>query len=137
MLEGHFAATSPAVANAAAAAVLVVAGFYQLTPLRARCLASCNQHLGAHAHLRMACDSLQTVRAGLAHGMDCLGACGGCMLALVAVGLMNIPWMVALTLIVLLEKVWRYGDHLAKVVGVGLVLVGILTAVGPRIILGG
>ena len=135
-LEGHFATTAPPVASAAAAGVLVVAGFYQLTPLRARCLASCNQHLGAHAHLPIARYPLQTVRAGLAHGMDCLGACGGCMLAFVAVGLMNLPWMVALTLIVLVEKVWRYGDHLAVVVGVGLVLLGILTAVDPRLILG-
>jgi predicted metal-binding membrane protein len=134
-LEGHFAATTPAVASAAAG-VLAVAGCYQLMPLRARCLVSCNQHLGAHAHLRIARYSLQPVRAGLAHGTDCLGACGGCMLALVAVGLMNIPWMVALTLIVVVEKVWRYGDHLATVVGVGLVLVGILTAVDPGLILG-
>jgi predicted metal-binding membrane protein len=136
MLEGYFAAAAPPMASAAAAGVLAVAGFYQLTPLRARCLASCNQQLGAHAHLRIARYSLQALRAGLVHGTDCLGACGGCMLAFVAVGLMNIPWMVALTLIVLAEKVWRYGDHLAKVVGVGLVLVGILTAVDPRLILG-
>ena len=58
------------------------------------------------------------------------------MLACMAVGLMNIPWMIALALIVVVQKVWRYGDHLAKVVGVGLVLVGILTAVDPRLILG-
>jgi predicted metal-binding membrane protein len=54
----------------------------------------------------------------------------------VAVGLMNIPWMVALTLFVSVEKIWRYGDHLALVVGFGLVLLGILTAVNPRLILG-
>ena len=50
-LEGHFTTTAPPVASAAAAVVLVAAGFYQLTPLRARCLASCNQHLGAQAHI--------------------------------------------------------------------------------------
>ena len=57
------------------------------------------------------------------------------MLALVAVGLLNLPWMGALTLIVVVEKVWRYGNHLAVMVGLGLVLLGILTVVDPRLIL--
>lgn len=135
-LEGHFATTAPPVASATGAGVLMVAGFYQLTPLRTRCLASCNPHLGAHVHLPSVRYPLQTVSAGVTHGMECLGACGGCMLAFVVVGLMNIPWMVALTLIVVVEKIWRYGNHLAVVVGVGLVLLGILTAVDPRLILG-
>lgn len=137
-LQGHFASTAPLVADLSGAMLLVVAGLYQLTPLQARCLASCNRHLGAQAHLPSARYPLHLrhIRAGLAHGMDCLGACGGCMLAFVAVGLMNLPWMVAITVIVLVEKVWRYGDHLAVVVGIGLVLLGILTAVDPRLILG-
>lgn len=135
-LEGCIATTAPPVASAAAAVVLVGAGVYQMTPLQANSLASCNQHLGAHMHLPSTRYPLQMVRAGLAHGVDCLGACGGCMLALVAVGLMNVPWMVALTLTVWLEKVWRYGDHLAPEVGWGLVLLGILTAVELRLILG-
>ncbi len=58
------------------------------------------------------------------------------MLTLVAVGLMNLPWMFAITLIVFAEKVWRYGDRLAPAVGVGLVLLGIFTAVDPGLILG-
>jgi predicted metal-binding membrane protein len=135
-LEGHFVTTAPPIACAAGAVVLVVAGCYQLTPLRERCLASCNGHLGVQAHLPSGTYPLQTVRAGLAHGLDCLGACGGCMLVLVAVGLMNIPWMIVLTLLILVEKVWRYGERVAVLVGVGLVLVGILTAVDPRLILG-
>ncbi len=137
-LQGYFATNTPPMAVAAAAVTLVVAGCYQLTPLHARCLASCSQRMGAHAHACVATtrSPLRTVGAGVAHGMDCLGTCGGCMLLFVAVGLMNIPWMIALTLIVWAEKVWRYGDHLARVVGWGLALLGILTAVNPRLILG-
>ena len=56
------------------------------------------------------------------------------MLIFVAVGLMNLPWMIAITLIVSVEKVWRYGHHVAAVVGIGLLLLGILTAVDPRLI---
>jgi predicted metal-binding membrane protein len=135
-LEGHLAGAAPPVIVAVGATILVAAGVYQLTPLQARRLASCNLHLGAQAHLLHAQGAAQDVRAGLAHGVDCLGACGGCMLALVAVGLMNLPWMVALTLIVWVEKVWRHGDHLAVVVGLGLVLLGILAAADPRLIRG-
>jgi predicted metal-binding membrane protein len=132
--------------------ILVAAGLYQMTPLQARCLASCNRHLGApsahageahlssaphtlHAHPSLP-DALQDISAGLAHGRDCLGTCGGYMLALVGVGLMNLPWMIAITLIVLVEKVWRYGDRVAKVVGLGLMLLGILMVADPHLIFG-
>lgn len=128
VLEGQAASTAPPVALAAGPLILVMAGFYQLTPLQARCLASCNRHLGAQAHLPNVRYLLQDSKVGLAHGMDCVGACGGCMLVFVAVGLMNLPWMIAITLIVLVEKVWRYGHQVAVVVGVGLLLLGILTA---------
>lgn len=135
-LEGHLTSTVPSVAAAAGATVLVAAGLYQLMPVQARCLASCNRHLGAHAHLPDTRRPLRDVGAGLAHGVDCLGACGGYMLALVPAGLMNLPWMVAITLIVFVEKAWRHGAHLAVAVGLGLVLLGILTAVDPRLIRG-
>lgn len=141
-LEGYIASTTPPVALAGGAVILVVAGCYQLMPLQARCLAACTQRLGAHTHAHLASTHaryfgpLQRVSAGVAHGRDCLGACGGCMLALVAVGLMNVPWMIALTLIVYVEKVWRHGDVLARVVGVGLALLGVLAAVDPRLVLG-
>jgi predicted metal-binding membrane protein len=135
-LEGHLAGMAPQVAIVAGTTILVAAGVYQLTPLQAQRLASCNLHLGAHVHLPKARGTAQDVRAGLAHGADCLGACGGCMLALVAVGLMNLPWMVAITVIVSAQKVWRHGDHLAVVVGLALVLLGIFAAADPRLIRG-
>lgn len=74
---------------------------------------------------------------GVAHGLDCLGACGGLMLLLVIVGLMNLAWMVVITLIVLLEKGWRHGHRLALVVGIGLLLLGILAAGDPGLLPGG
>ena len=44
-------APPPRLRLAAGPLILVAAGLYQLTPLQARCLASCNRHLGAQAHL--------------------------------------------------------------------------------------
>ncbi len=40
------------------------------------------------------------------------------MVALVAVGVMNIRVMVGLALLIALEKQWRFGETLAKVAGV-------------------
>jgi predicted metal-binding membrane protein len=59
------------------------------------------------------------------------------MLLLVIVGLMNLAWMLLITLIVLLEKGWRYGHHLALGVGIGLLLLGILAAGDPGLLPGG
>ena len=40
------------------------------------------------------------------------------MVALVAVGVMNVAAMVGIALVIALEKRWRYGEQLAKVAGV-------------------
>lgn len=135
-LGGYLANTVPQVAMLGGAGLLVAAGFYQMAPLRASCLASCNRSLNGHLQLPHTQAPFQDVWVGLAHGMDCLGACGGCMVVLVAVGFMNLAWMFALTLLVLLEKEWRYGHHLALTVGIGLVLLGIIAAGTPAFIPG-
>jgi predicted metal-binding membrane protein len=40
------------------------------------------------------------------------------------VGLMSLPWIVALAALILAEQNWRYGRGLAKVVGLGMVTPG-------------
>jgi len=58
------------------------------------------------------------------------------MSVLVAVGLMNLAWMAGLAVIFLLEKNWRYGVAVKKLVGVGLALIGVLVVVHPEILVG-
>ena len=48
------------------------------------------------------------------------------MLVLVAVGVMNMVWMAALTVVIFLEKVWRHGRPLSRAVGVGLLVLAVL-----------
>ncbi len=48
------------------------------------------------------------------------------MLVLVAVGVMNTAWMVALTAVVFVEKVWRSGEAFGYSVGAALILTGLL-----------
>ena len=51
------------------------------------------------------------------------------MLALLAVGMMNIPAMVVLALLITLEKQWRYGETLAKVAGVAALVYAVAIAI--------
>ena len=46
------------------------------------------------------------------------------MLVLVAVGVMNMAWMVALTAVVLVEKIWVYGARFGYAVGGAMILTG-------------
>lgn len=137
LMEAALIRLSPSLALEGGAIVLVAAGLYQLTPLQARCLASCRGPRCRRPPCLPLPISLQEVGMGVAHGLDCLGACGGLMLLLVIVGLMNLAWMVVITLIVLLEKGWRHGHRLALVVGIGLLLLGILAAGDPGLLPGG
>jgi predicted metal-binding membrane protein len=48
------------------------------------------------------------------------------MVALLVLGVMNLWWMVAFTLVITLEKVWRHGERLAIAAGVALIVLGLL-----------
>jgi predicted metal-binding membrane protein len=101
--------------------LLVVAGIYQWTPFKQACLRHCRTPLqflltywqdgAAGAFL-----------VGLRHGAYCLGCCWLLMAVLFAVGVMNLAWIAALSVFVLLEKIIPRGMWVAKVAG--LVLMG-------------
>ena len=120
--------TAPQTAIGVGITLLVAAGFYQMAPLARQCLTHCNLTLQEHHCIPNARNPIQDVGTGLLHGVYCLGCCGGLMLILVAVGLMNLSWMIVITLVVFLEKMWRYGKSLSFLVGVGLVVLGFLAA---------
>ena len=102
------AATSDRARVWAAAAALAVAGIYQFTPLKATCLRHCRSPLSVLLHVGNFTGPLRDVRVGVWHGGYCLGCCWSLMLVLVAVGVMNMVWMAALTVVIFLEKVWRH-----------------------------
>jgi predicted metal-binding membrane protein len=56
------------------------------------------------------------------------------MAVLVVVGLMNLVWMVAVALIFLAEKNWRHAVGLTRVVGVGLLALGLTVIVHPSLL---
>jgi predicted metal-binding membrane protein len=92
------------------AAVLVLAGVYQLTPFKLRCLTEC-QSPAVFIARRWREGTSGALRMGLTHGLYCLGCCWALMLLLFAGGVMHLPTIVGLAALVLLEKVLPLDRH--------------------------
>jgi predicted metal-binding membrane protein len=127
---------SPAAATWTGAALLVTAGAYQLSPLKDRCLAVCGSPLHLLMHAGAYRGRLRHVRAGLYHGAYCIGCCWTLMLALVALGVMDLRWMAGFTVVITLERVWRHGRLVAFAAGVALVSLGLLAPAHPGLVAG-
>jgi predicted metal-binding membrane protein len=109
------------------ATVLIAAGIYQFTPLKAACLRHCRNpadFLVTHWHRGGA----GAVRVGIEHGAYCVGCCWTLMAVLVLVGAMALAWVAVIALAVAAEKLLPQGEALARVVGVALVTGGIVVA---------
>jgi predicted metal-binding membrane protein len=109
-------------------AVVIVAGLYQFTPLKRACLAHCQgplEYLASHWQGGWG----GALRMGHAHGAYCLGCCLGLMLALVALGVMDLRWMATVSAAIAVEKLGPRWRGVPALVGVGLLLLGIAIAV--------
>ncbi len=129
----HWLGQKPAFAAYAGAALFGAAGIYQLTPFKDWCLRHCRSPTALLAHYSAYRGFLSDLRIGAHHGLYCLGCCWGLMVILAATGLMNIGVMVALSAIILLEKLWRHGPVLARVTGVVLVGLAVLAWFLPEL----
>ena len=110
-----------------AAAVLIVAGLYQLTPWKNGCLIHCRSPLDfLMTHWREG--AWGAFEMGATHGTYCLGCCWALMIVLFAVGVMNLAWVAGLAAFVLLEKIGPKGALVARLSGVVLIGFGIATA---------
>jgi predicted metal-binding membrane protein len=114
-----------AVALPALGGVLLVAcGIYQLTPLKDACLNHCRiPHLFLGHHWR---DGLGGGFAlGAHHGLYCAGCCASLMVVLMVVGLMNMAWMVGLSVVIYLEKIVPQGSWVGRAAGIALCVAGV------------
>ena len=115
------------------AALLIVAGMYQLTRWKAGCLDHCRApaHFIA-AHWRPGVRG--AFRLGLHHGAFCLGCCWALMGLLFVGGVMNVLWIAAITVFVFVEKIMPPGawsGGLGWVAGIGLIVSGVGVLVVP------
>jgi predicted metal-binding membrane protein len=127
MLSPAMAASS----SQAGGAILCIAGVYQLTPFKRACLMHCQSPLG-FLMTRWRDGTLGALQMGMRHGAYCLGCCWALMCVLFVVGVMNLVWVAALTLFVLLEKIGPAGAVVARVAGVAMIVAGVLFFAGVR-----
>jgi predicted metal-binding membrane protein len=105
------------------AALLLIAGVYQWTPLKNACLHACQSPLGFLMG-RWRSGGRGAFWMGLEHGSHCVGCCWALMLLLFAGGVMNVLVIVVLTAFVVLEKLVPVGRLGARISGAFLIAAG-------------
>ena len=106
------------------AIILIAAGIYQWLPVKNNCLKRCRSPFHFIAdHWKPG--FLGALQMGIEHGIFCIGCCWALMLLLFVGGVMNILWISAITIFVLLEKVLPFGSAGGKVSGALMVILGI------------
>jgi len=109
------------------AALFFAAGIYQFSPLKERCLAYCRSPDGFILS-EWRDGALGAVVMGLRHGLFCMGCCGGLMLLLFAVAVMDLRWVAALTVLVSAEKLLPAPNFWRIAIGTGLIATGLACA---------
>ena len=120
LLSVMMATTSPLLAGA----ILIAAGVYQLTRWKSRCLTHCRSPLG-FLMSNWRDGALGAFQMGFRHGVYCLGCCWALMGVLFAVGVMNLVWVGAITVFVLVEKIGPAGEAVGRLAGVALIVFGL------------
>jgi predicted metal-binding membrane protein len=114
-----------------AGVALVVAGVYELTPLKSVCLRHCRSPMhfllgGWRPGWR------GSFRMGVEHGGYCVGCCWGIMLALFAVGVMSLFWMAVIAGVIFVQKLAPgRQERLTRLSAAGFIGLGIWMAVAP------
>jgi predicted metal-binding membrane protein len=107
----------------AGALLLILAGAYQLTPLKQSCLGACRSPL-VFVMSRTRAGVAGAFRMGCEHGALCVGCCWALMLLLFVGGVMNLTVIAALTALVAFEKLAPFGTLGARICGGALIAAG-------------
>jgi len=103
------------------ACVIALAGAFQFSKLKYRCLDKCRMPLSfVMQHWRGHATRIEAMRLGLQHGLFCVGCCWALMLLMFVVGTGNVGWMLLLGAAMAIEKNLPWGRRLAPVLGIGL-----------------
>ncbi len=109
--------------NVLGAIMLLLAGLYQWTTLKDACLSYCRAPLvfiQSQGGFRR--EPAGALALGFRHGLYCIGCCWTLMALLFVGGVMNLLWIAALAILVLVEKAVPFGRIVAR--GAGLAFIG-------------
>jgi predicted metal-binding membrane protein len=125
LLSAATLAAGPALGGA----LLIAAGLFQWSPWKDACMTRCRHPLGfLLTHWRPGLGG--AVRLGAAYGLYCVGCCWLLMALSFALGVMNLAWMAAVTVLMIAEKVAPAGRLLSRAAGVAFVGWGVFLLVG-------
>jgi predicted metal-binding membrane protein len=119
LLSPMMTATTPVLSGG----LLVLAGLYQFTPLKRKCVGSCSAPV-VFLMRRWREGTAGAFRLGIEHGVFCLGCCWALMLLLFAGGVMNLAVIGAITAVILFEKLTPMGERSVRFSGAALVVLG-------------
>jgi predicted metal-binding membrane protein len=104
------------------AGTITLAGLYQFTPLKYKCLDKCRSPLSfITEHWRGSHERSQAFVLGVHHGLFCVGCCWSLMLLMFVVGIGNLGWMLALGTVMAVEKNMPWGKKISAPLGIILV----------------
>jgi predicted metal-binding membrane protein len=105
------------------AVILLAAGLYQFTPIKAACLRYCQTPvIFLSQHWRAG--NFGALRMGLRHGTYCVGCCWFLMALLFVSGIMNLLWIAGIALYVGFEKLLPLNRGLSNAAGLALLACG-------------
>ena len=103
--------------------LLIAAGIFQWTPWKDACMTKCRNPLGfLLTHWRPG--NIGAFNLGSRYGLYCVGCCWLLMVLSFALGVMNLVWMAAITVFMLIEKISPAGRFVSRVAGICLVAWG-------------
>lgn len=103
------------------AGALAVAGAFQFSSLKRRCLTACRSPSWfLYRHWRGRNAGRDAVRIGLAYGASCAGCCWALMLVMFGLGTASVGWMLGAGSVMAVEKNTAIGARLTAPLGVGL-----------------
>lgn len=111
---------------AGAPLLLLLAGAFQFSSLKYKCLEKCRSPLSfVIEHWQGSRERWQAFRLGVDHGLFCVGCCWALMLLMFVVGAGSVAWMLVLAVVMAVEKNLPWGRRLSTPVGVALLVWGV------------
>ena len=111
------------------AAAIGIAGVFQFTPLKYRCLEQCRTPLSfIMRHWRGGAERRRAFALGAHHGLFCVGCCWALMLLMFVVGTASVGWMLAIGAVMAVEKNMPWGRRISAPLGVALVGIAVTVA---------
>lgn len=108
--------------------IILIAGVYQFTPLKYRCLEKCRSPLSfISENWKTQNSRWQSLKLGFVHGKFCIGCCWSLMLLMFVMGTGNLGWMVMLGGVMAVEKNVSWGRKISMPFGLVLIAWGIIT----------